>query len=321
MPKSKYGEQGEGGGPKTPEVVEVEPTQTDLAKGWLRFRFYEIEKQIASEKQDLRFNETYQHPPFQGEKGEPGSLDYSDYKKAGLEADSWEYEREDVIDESRRRLDELMIQRAEIKKTLDRVEAGEQDLILELAANEKERQASIAERETRKRELHEGIALEGMEEANESISIIWDLVKAGKVPKYVELSGGWQLVLPGAEQIQFRYKDEDGALKGPVAFIALQQKKGDPIHIWFEDFEGVEEDPKSGGKKVIGEGVMLSFDIYDKVIKKQNVNKAIPQREWGYWEAGISSTNIRFDQNHFDKFRSRLSALQKDIEAIAGSKE
>ena len=72
----------------SPEGREKEPTPQELAQSWLSSKQEQVEKSIQAAQQGLRFNEIYE-PRILTERGEPGSMDASDYTVASLEVNEW----------------------------------------------------------------------------------------------------------------------------------------------------------------------------------------------------------------------------------------
>lgn len=297
----------------SPEGREKEPTPQELAQSWLNSKQEQVEKSIQAAQQGLRFNETYE-PKIPTERGEPGSMDASDYTVASLEVDEWMHGgREDAMAQDEIRLAELHREAEELSEMKTGIEQGDTKLIELFAAHERERRQKVAETEALKKE-REGKEFEGAEKVSAQIKEVWDLVKSGKIPAGKEMSGEWKLSHDFGDQVQFYYKDEKGPMGGYAVFISLSPK-GDEFHVWYENVENVQTDPAKKRKwdEATTSGTGLFFDIKDKVVSSQSVTRTHPQRMFGYFEVSNNATGIRFEQSHLDEVRSKLDALVTDI--------
>lgn len=292
---------------------EKEPTPQELAQSWLSSKQEQVEKSIKGAQQGLRFNETYE-PKIPTERGEPGSMDASDYTVASLEVDEWMHGgREDAIAQDEIRLAELHREADELAEMKTKIEQGDTKLIELFAAHERERRQQVIASEALKKE-REGKEFEGAEKVSAQIKEVWDLVKSGKILAGKEMSGEWKLSHDFGDQVQFYYKDDKGVMGGYAVFISLSPR-GDEFHVWYENLENVQTDPAKKGKwgEATTSGTGLFFDIKDNVVSGQSVTRTRPQRMWGYREVENSSTGTRFEQSHLDEFRAKLETLVADI--------
>ena len=135
----------------TPEG-EKEVSPQELAESWLHFRTGQVFKDIEAKESAIKFTRNYR-PSVHSSPGEgPGSLDYSDYEVSQLEAEQWEYEKEDEIahlEAEQYRLDDELDGLDALTK---KVRAGDSELVKELALKEKERREKIEEMKRRKEE-------------------------------------------------------------------------------------------------------------------------------------------------------------------------
>ena len=290
-----------------------EPTSQELAQGWLGFKKEEVERNIQGAQQELRFNKTYQ-PQYPTGRGEPGSIDESDYVVASLDVDEWLHGgREEAIAQSEIRLAELYREVEALAEMKTKIEQGDPKLIELFAAHERERRQRIAEAEALKNE-RKGKEFEGAEKVSVQIKEIWDLVKSGKILAGKEMSGEWKLSHDFGDQVQFYYKDGKGPMGGYAVFVSLSPK-GDKFHVWYENVENVQTDPAKKGKmdEATTSGTGSFFNIKDKIVSSQSVTRTLPQRMWGYFEVENNATGTRFEQSHLDEFRAKLEALIDDI--------
>ena len=292
---------------------EKEPTPQELAQSWLSSKQEQVEKSIQTTQQGLRFNETYE-PKIPTEKGEPGSMDASDYTVASLEVDEWlQGGREGALAQDEIRLAELHREAEELAEMKTRIEQGDASLIELFATHERERRQRITEAEALKKE-REGKEFEGAEKVSAQIKEVWDLVKSGKILAGKEMSGEWKLSHDFGDQVQFYYKDGKGPMGGYAVFISLTPK-GDEFHVWYENVENVQTDPAKKRKydEATTSETGLFFNIKDNVVSAQSVTETRPQRMWGYVEVSNNATSIRFEQSHLDEFRAKLETLVVDI--------
>jgi len=296
-----------------PEGREKEPTPQELAQSWLSSKQEQVEKSIQAAQQGLRFNKTYE-PKIPTERGEPGSMDASDYTVASLEVDEWlQGGREEALARDEIRLAELHRETEELAEMKTRIEQGDTSLIELFAAHERERRQRVAETEALKKE-REGKEFEGAEKVSAQIKEVWDLVKSGKIPVRKEMRGEWKLSHDFGDQVQFYYKDGKGPMDGYAVFISLSPK-GDEFHVWYENVENVQTDPAKKGKwgEATTSGTGLFFNIKENVVSAQSVTSPRPQRMFGYVEVENNATGARFEQSHLDEFRAKLEALVADI--------
>ena len=131
-----------------PEIKEATPKE--LAESWLNFRKGQTWKDIAFTEQSIEFNRSYKPPLPSASSEGPGSTDYSDYEVSALEAEQWEYEREEVIDDLEVRQDRLHDELDGIYAQAKKVAEGDTELIEEFAIKEKERRMEIEEKRMKK---------------------------------------------------------------------------------------------------------------------------------------------------------------------------
>jgi len=130
-----------------PETKEATPKE--LAESWLNFRKGQVWRDVASTEQSITFNRTYEPSLPSAPREGPGSMDYSDYEVSALEAEQWEYERGEVIDDLEGNRDRLLDELEGIYTQAKKVAEGNARLIEEFAIKEKERRAEMEEKRMR----------------------------------------------------------------------------------------------------------------------------------------------------------------------------
>jgi len=294
-----------------------------LAIEYLNEEIQKIKDDIASERRSLQFNSTYQ-PSGQilSPRGEPGSLDYSDYKAALLEEQQWyDYEQDEAIESGQETLEVLHGQLAELKAELEFVKNNEPSLIEQYAPIQKEK-LKLQEKKKRYHEERNGRKFIGLEAVFEKLQQIWGIVNKAQNIKGTVGSLGWEFSRKYTKplQFQFYFKNNIGCLNGYDGFISIVQRE-DGYAFCFEDLRGVKIDPneKNKWKQAKKDGIGYRFCINKEKIFNQGHIRLHPHRQWGYFEVENIGTNEPFTRESFDICAQIIEDLLLDLKVIVNN--